>query len=168
MNKLTLCFFLLISNIFASDFSTSDEAFFADTVNEEKSVSSLVFLVKPAKIKFETRLNSESLVNLIDEYRRRALDGEFLSLGINTGFIEMDVKGDKARLTFFNSSLGELKKAMKVKISPSNGGRVEVEARIPYCHIKELYKKESDENGDISRWKFSKNVEEEILSVLEL
>lgn len=173
MNKLILLLALFTSLIttYAQNDQGWNDDFFKDDISSEveneddKGAGSVLFLVNPAKVEFVSSYTPEMLVNVVDEYRTRALDGEFLSLGINTGFIDMDVKKDTAKLTFYNSSLGELTKALKVKVSPKGEGKLKIQARIPYCHIKELYKNSTTENG---RWKFSKRKEDQLKELLAL
>ncbi len=159
--SLTLLLSLLLSfNVFAEAPASEDDT---------KGVGSVLFLLNPAKVKLLTDYTPETMVNLIDEYRSRALNGEFLSLGINTGYIEMDIKKDKAKLTFFTSRFGELEKAMKMKISPEGEEkRLEVKARIPFCQMKELYGARDEFGFASGRWKFSKDVERELEKALEL
>lgn len=136
---------------------------------EEKGVGSVLFLLNPAVARIQTEYTPESLVDLVEEYRARALNGEFLSLGINTGYIEMDVKGEKAKLTFFSSAFGKLEKAMKMKIGPEGEEKLlKVKARIPYCQMKELYKAREEYNFSSGRWKFSKDVERELEKAIDL
>lgn len=140
---------------------------------EEKKIGSVLFLINPAVARIQTDYTPEGLVDLVDAYRTRALNGEFLSLGINTGYIEMDIKGEKAKLTFFTSAFGKLEKAMKMKISPEREGegeekRLKVKARIPYCQMKELYKSRGEYGFRSGRWKFSKDVERELERVIDL
>jgi hypothetical protein len=173
LNKFILIFSLIFSlNSFSQGLVTewSDDQFFQDEVSSEvqsndKSLRSVLFLINPAKIKFTAEYTPENLVNIIDEYRTRALSGEFLGLGINTGYIEMDVKGDKAKLVFFSSRLGALEKALKMKISPKGDHQLKIEARVPYCHMKELYKAS---NKDEDRWGFSKQTERKLKNVLAI
>lgn len=135
----------------------------------EKGVGSVLFLINPAKAKVKTEYTPETMVNLIDEYRRRALNGEFLSLGINTGYIEMDIKGEKAKLTFFTSAFGALKQAMKMKITPEGEEKfLEVKARVPFCQMRELYKVRDEYDFDGGRWRFSKDVERELERAIDL
>lgn len=173
MNKFTLIFSLVFSLQTFSQTSITewdDDQFFADEVSSEvrsndKKLGSLLFLLKPAKVKFTAEYTPENLVNIIDEYRTRALSGEFLSIGINTGYIEMDIKGDKAKLIFFSSRLGALERALKMKISPKGERQLKIEARIPYCQIKELYKTSS--RGE-KRWSFSKKTEKVLEDILAI
>jgi hypothetical protein len=145
---------------------------FADSTQgevEQKGVGSVLFLLNPAVARVQTDYTPEGLVDLVNEYRMRALNGEFLSLGINTGYIEMDVKGEKAKLTFFTSAFGKLEKAMKMKISPEGEEKLlKVKARIPYCQMKELYKSRGEYGFSSGRWKFSKDVERELEKVIDL
>lgn len=173
MNKITLIFSLIFSLQVFSQTSTTDwddDQFFEDEISSEvqsnnKSLRSILFLLNPAKVKFTVEYTPENLVNLIDEYRTRALSGEFLPLGINTGFIEMDVKGNKAKLIFFSSRLGGLEKALKMKISPKGESQLKIEARVPYGHIKELYKASNKED---KRWSFSKKTERNLKDALAI
>jgi hypothetical protein len=137
--------------------------------DDTKSVGTVLFLLNPAKVKIQTDYTPETMVNLIDEYRTRALNGVFLGLGINTGYIEMDIKKDSAKLTFFTSRFGTLEKAMKMKISPEGEEkRLEVKARIPFCQMRELYGARDEFGFRSGRWKFSKDVERELERALEL
>lgn len=160
---------LLLSLIF--NFSLLADAPGANNEVKDKKIGSVLFLLNPAKVKVKTDYIPERLVDLVEEYRNRALDGEFLSIGINTGYIEMDVKGEKAKLTFFTSTFGKLEKAMKMKISPDGEGEekfLKVKARIPYCQMKELYKARDEYSFDGGRWRFSKDVEKELERVIDL
>lgn len=173
MNKFILTLAFLFSfNTFSQNVVTEwdEDEFFVDEISsevqsEEKGIRSVLFLINPAKISFVAEYTPENLINLIDEYRTRALAGEFVNLGINTGYIEMDVKNDKAKLTFFSSRFGVLEKAMKMKISPKGDNQLKIQAKIPYCHMKELYKA-SSENDD--RWGFSKKTENVLKEVLAI
>ena len=143
----------------------------SDSVKEDnaKGVGSVLFLINPAKAEVKTDYTPETMVNLIEEYRRRALNGEFKDLGINTGFIEMDVKGEKAKLTFFTSSFGALKKAMRMKVAPEgDDDKLVVKARIPFCQMRELWTNKAEFGLSRKRWRFSNEVEDRLESLLDL
>ena len=151
-------------------FSLITSVSFADAKNkEDKTIGNVLFVLNPAKIELQTDYTSASLVDLIEEYRTRALNGEMKDLGINTGYIEMDVKGEKAKLIFFSSELGALKKALKVKIEPvGDQKQLLVKARVPFCQMRELYKSDPSFRGEDGRWRFSKEVESQLERLLAL
>lgn len=159
---LSLALSLVLSlSVYADDSSSLEKS--------DKKVGSVLFLLNPAKAEIKTGYTPETMVNLIDEYRRRALNGEFKELGINTGFIEMDVKKDKAKLTFFTSSFGALTKAMRVKVSPEGDeNKLVVKARIPYCQMKNLYQNKDQFALSGKRWRFSNEVEKRLEGLLDL
>lgn len=139
------------------------------TNENKKSVGSVLFIINPAKAEIKTEYTPETMVNLIEEYRTRALNGEFVDIGINTGFIEMDVKGEKAKLTFFTSSFGALKEAMKVKVSPEGEDKkLVVKARVPFCQMRDLYKNKDKFALGGGHWRFSDEVEERLEALLDL
>lgn len=141
----------------------------SNSEESDKGVGSVLFLINPAKAEVKTDYTPETMVNLIEEYRRRALNGEFTDLGINTGFIEMDVKGEKAKLTFFTSSFGALKKAMKMKVSPEGDEKkLVVKARIPFCQMRELWDNKAEFGLSRKRWRFSNEVEDRLETLLDL
>lgn len=136
---------------------------------EEKGIADLLFFLNPAKVEFLTSYTPEGLTDLIEEYRVRALNGEMLELGVNTGYIEMDVKEEKAKLTFFSSRFGALKKALKVKVETVGEDKeLTVKGRVPYSQMKDLYKGDPSFQGEEGRWKFSKSVESRLKRALEL
>lgn len=141
----------------------------SNTDQSVKKIGSVLFLLNPAKAEVKTDYTPETMVNLIEEYRRRALAGEFKDLGINSGFIEMDVKGEKAKLTFFTSSFGSLKKALKMKVSPEGDfKRLVVKARVPFCQMRELWDNNKEFALSRKRWRFSNEVESRLKNLLEL
>jgi len=168
-NKLRKLFYSLL---FVSFFASLSSGVLADVGSQgegEKRVGNVLFFFNPAKATIVTDYQPEKLINLINDYRDLALSGALLELGINTGYLEMDVKGSKAKVTFFSSAFGGIEKAVRLKIAPTeDGSGLEVKVKM-YCnHIKELFEKSQSEGTEVGRWRFSNAIEDDLLQSFSL
>jgi hypothetical protein len=138
-------------------------------VSENKGIADWLFFLNPAKTTFQTQKKISDLAEVVSFYKDAALAGELLELGINTGFIEVDVRNDRATVILFRNSQGSLSEAFKLKIRPQGEeGFLEVKARAVYSHLVELF--EGDEE-DLSRFEFSRKIEDlasELLCTVEV
>lgn len=147
MKKLTLTFLLTIFTTFS----------FAQSV-QKKGIQDWTFIFNPAKVTVKTDRGVDQLNGLARELINRATDGDFLDLGINTGYVEAKIKETTASIKFFKNQFGGNDKAVKVTIRPVDG-KLRFTLKMYYKHIKYLFKKERDAGFDRNRWNFSNEME---------
>ena len=130
---------------------------FTGTGSDEKGIADWLFFISPAKTTFQTNKRLSELTDVIAFYKDAALAGELLELGVNTGFLEVEVKDDKATVILFENRLGSLSEAFKLKIkAKGEEGFLEVKARAIYGHLVSLFDRNEE---DLSRFEFSKKIE---------
>ena len=124
----------------------------------EKGIGDWLFFLSPAKTTFQTTKKLSEVEEVIDFYKKSALNGDFLELGINTGFSQVEIKGDKITIILFKNSLGSVGEAFKLKIKPKGEDEfLEVKARAVYSHLVKLYEQDA---GQLSRFEFSREIED--------
>tara|TARA_R110002072_G_scaffold64203_5_gene159682 strand:+ start:13952 stop:14488 length:537 start_codon:yes stop_codon:yes gene_type:complete len=137
---------------------------------KKKGVSDWTFIFNPAKVNVKTDRDANELNGLARELINRASSGDFLEIGINTGYVEAKIKETNASLKFFKNQFGANDKALRVSIN-TRDGKLYIKLKMYYKHIKHMFKKERDAGFDRNRWNYSnlmeKRIEETFKSLLK-